>query len=325
MGSQSVSGSRPMEVNDAAMVGKRCGNRSSPVASSQRWSVPCSAMRAAMARLTTSRGASSSTNRSPAASRSSAPCPRSASDSSGRGMAGWCSAVGWNWTNSTSAVGTPARRAMATPSPVDSGGLVVTEKSWPAPPVASTTWSARTSTAGPVRRQRRHADAAPALNQEVEGEPPLQHRARRAIGGVDQGPLDLGPRGRAAGVDHPRPGVPALAGQRQEAGGLPVELHPERDQLVDPARPLVDQNPHRLLVAEPGPGGQGVGQVQIGRVLVAAEHGGHAALGPAGGRLREGALGQHPQRGRRSPRAAPVRPAGRRRRARPPRCPGPGR
>ncbi len=61
-------------------------------------------------------------------------------------MAGWCSAVGWNWTNSTSAVGTPARSAMATPSPVDSGGLVVTEKSWPAPPVASTTWSARTST-----------------------------------------------------------------------------------------------------------------------------------------------------------------------------------
>ena len=44
-------------------------------------------------------------------------------------MAGWCSAVGWNWTNSTSAVATPARRAMATPSPVDSAGLVVTEKS----------------------------------------------------------------------------------------------------------------------------------------------------------------------------------------------------
>ena len=64
-------------------------------------------------------------------------------------MAGWCSAVGWNCTNSTSAVGTPARSAMATPSPVDSDGLVVTEKSWPAPPVASTTWSARTAT-GPA-------------------------------------------------------------------------------------------------------------------------------------------------------------------------------
>ncbi len=61
-------------------------------------------------------------------------------------MAGWCRAVGWNCTNSTSAVATPARSAMATPSPVDSGGLVVTAKSWPAPPVASTTWSARTAT-----------------------------------------------------------------------------------------------------------------------------------------------------------------------------------
>ena len=47
------------------MVGKRWAKRSRPVASSQRWSTPCSAMRAAMARLTTSRGASSSTKRSP--------------------------------------------------------------------------------------------------------------------------------------------------------------------------------------------------------------------------------------------------------------------
>ena len=39
---------------------------------------------------------------------------------------GWCSAVGWNWKNSTSATGTPARSAMAIPSPVASGGLVVT-------------------------------------------------------------------------------------------------------------------------------------------------------------------------------------------------------
>ena len=64
-------------------------------------------------------------------------------------MAGWCSAVGWNWMNSTSAVGTAARSAIATPSPVDSRGLVVTEKSWPAPPVASTTCSARISTGSP--------------------------------------------------------------------------------------------------------------------------------------------------------------------------------
>ena len=40
MGSQSVSGSRPMEDREAAMVGKRWSKRSSPVASSQRWSSP---------------------------------------------------------------------------------------------------------------------------------------------------------------------------------------------------------------------------------------------------------------------------------------------
>ena len=36
-------------------------------------------------------------------------------------MAGWCRAVGWNWTNSTSAVGTPARKAIAT-KPLDAAG-----------------------------------------------------------------------------------------------------------------------------------------------------------------------------------------------------------
>ena len=41
-----------------------------------------------MARLTTSRGCSSSTNRSPSRSRRSAPWPRSASESSGRGIDG---------------------------------------------------------------------------------------------------------------------------------------------------------------------------------------------------------------------------------------------
>ena len=40
-------------------------------------------------------------------------------------------------------------------------------------------------------------------------------------------------------------------------------------------------------VAQAGPGGQGVGQMEIGRVLVTAEDGGHAALGPAGGGLGE--------------------------------------
>ena len=148
-------GSSPMSASDAVMVGNRELKASSPVASSQRWSRPCSRIRSAMARLTRSRGASSSTNRSPLASRSSAPWPRRASDRSGLGMAGWWRAVGWNCMNSTSATGTPARRAMARPSAVASGGLVVTANSWPAPPVASTVWLARTSAICPSGERAR--------------------------------------------------------------------------------------------------------------------------------------------------------------------------
>ena len=55
---------------------------------------------------------------------------------------------------------------------------------------------------------------------------------------------------------------------------------------------LVDQHPDGVGVAESGTGGQGVGEVEVGRVLVAAEHRRHAALGPPGGRLGELCLGQ---------------------------------
>ena len=123
---------------------------------------PGSPRRAAPARRRSAR------RRGRAAARRGRAAPRRAA---GRGMAGWCSAVGWNCTNSTSAVGTPARSAMATPSPVDSGGLVVTEKSWPAPPVASTTWSARTST-GPSPPTRAAAPARPTQR------PPSTRRSR---------------------------------------------------------------------------------------------------------------------------------------------------
>ena len=145
-------------------------------------------------------------------------------------------------------------------------------------------------------RQGAHPDAAPALDQEIEGEPPLEHRAGRAERGVDEGPLDLGPGGGAAGVHDPGPGVAALAGQGEQAGGLAVELDAERDQLVHPSGPLVDQDAHRLLVAEARTGRQRVGQVQVGRVLVAAQHRRDPALGPARRRLGQRALGEHTER-----------------------------
>ncbi len=84
----------------------------------------------------------------------------------------------------------------------------------------------------------------------------------------------------------------ALAGERERPGRLAVELNTERDQFLHAPGTLVDQDAHGLLVAQSRAGSQSVGQVQVGRVLVAPEHRGHAALGPAGGRLRQRPLGQ---------------------------------
>ncbi len=60
--------------------------------------------------------------------------------------------MGWNWTNSRSLTSAPARSASATPSPVETDGLVVAEKTWPMPPVARTTagaWTAPTPSCWP--------------------------------------------------------------------------------------------------------------------------------------------------------------------------------
>ena len=85
--------------------------------------------------------------RSPSALSSRAPSPRSASDSRKRGVPGTVITVGWNWTNSRSLTAAPARQPRATPSPVAIGGLVVSRKMRPAPPVARSVADARTSAA----------------------------------------------------------------------------------------------------------------------------------------------------------------------------------
>ncbi len=144
-----------------------------------------------------------------------------------------------------------------------------------------------------------HASAPPSFDDQVEGEPLLHHRRGGGLDGFHQGPLDLRTGGGPAGVHDPRHRVATLPGEGQPAVGVPVEHRPEGDQVLDPRRPLVDKDPHRVGVAQAGAGGQGVGPVQVGGVGVAAEHGGHAALGRTGGGLVEVALGQHadPQSG----------------------------
>ena len=154
-------------------------------------------------------------------------------------------------------------------------------------------WVARTSATVPSGPRAGHPPAPAALDDQVEGEPALEHGRRGLADGVDQGPLDLGAGRRPAGVDDPGHRVAALAGQQQPAALVGVEDGAEGDQLVDPGRALVDQDPHGVDVAQAGAGLEGVGQVEVGRVLVLGEHGGHPALGPAGGRLGQLGLGQH--------------------------------
>ncbi len=102
----------------------------SPVRSSSSW----------IARETSSRGASSSTKRSPRASCSVAPSPRIASvmrkPSRPRTP---ITAVGWNCSSSRSASAAPAACASSMPTPCEPGGLVVRDHSAAAPPVAITT------------------------------------------------------------------------------------------------------------------------------------------------------------------------------------------
>ena len=90
-----------------------------------------------MARATASRGASSSTKRSPWASCSVAPSPRIASVMRKPSRPGTpTTAVGWNCTNSRSASAAPASRASSRPEPNEPGGLVVRDHRAAAPPVA---------------------------------------------------------------------------------------------------------------------------------------------------------------------------------------------
>jgi len=153
-----------------------------------------------------------------------------------------------------------------------------------------------TAPAPAAGRQGHNAGATTTLDQEIEREPTLEHRAGRAVGGVDEGPFHLCAGGGAARVHDARPGVAPLARERQQARGLAVELDPEGDQLVDTSRTLVDEDAHGLLIAQTGPGRQRVGEVEVGRVLVGSEHRGDAALRPASRRLGQRAFGQHAER-----------------------------
>ena len=73
-----------------------------------------------------------------------------------------------------------------------------------------------------------------------------------------------------------------------------VEHRAQGDELVHPVGSLGHEDAHRVGIAQPRPHGQGVGEVEVGRVLVSAQSRRHTALGPAGRRLAELRLGEDP-------------------------------
>ena len=198
--------------------------------------------------------------------------------------------------NSMSATATPARSAMAMPSPVASAGLVVTANSWPAPPVASSVWAARTVVAAARRVEGDHAPAPAVLDQEVEGEPALDAPTPRWRAPRRRAPARS--RRRWPRRRRGRPGrtrVAALAGE--QARSPPASRSNTAPRAMRSwTRPGPSSTSTRTASTShrPAPARQRVGQVQVGRVGVAAEHGGHAALGPPGGGLIELGLREHP-------------------------------
>ena len=76
--------------------------------------------------------------------------------------------------------------------------------------------------------------------------------------GRDERALHLGAGGVTAGVHDPVAVMPALARQRQTAGGIAVERRAERDQLAQARRALGAQHPHGVDVAQPDAGDERV-------------------------------------------------------------------
>ena len=142
--------------------------------------------------------------------------------------------------------------------------------------------------------------------QQVDREGVLDHLDLRGpFDGGDQRPLDLGSGRVTARMGDPVAVVAALAGQRQLAVGVVVEVGAESDQLADRFRPLLDQDPHRVEVAGARAGHERV-ELVLGGGVPRAQRCGDPALRPLGGAGGEDVLGddedladlaREPQRG----------------------------
>ncbi len=132
-------------------------------------------------------------------------------------------------------------------------------------------------------------DEGAGLDPEPSPDGTLEH-------GGDEGAGDAGTRRVAAGVQDAGGGMRRFEAEGRAAAGSGVEVHTEAPQPGDVPRCLGAQHPDGLGVVEPGPGGEGVGNVGrhgvSGRGLPRRKHGRNAALGVEGVALLQRSLGQ---------------------------------
>ena len=175
---------------------------------------------------------------------------------------------------------------MARPSPVASSGLVVAANTCPdaAGGQQHVAGLDLVELAVGVHRHARRRSGPPSTISST-----ANHRSHSAAAVARTSSTSArsisAPGGRTAGVHDPRHRVAALAGEQQAALAVAVEAGAHGDELVDPAGPSSTSTRTASTSHSPTPAAKRVGQVQVGGVRVAAEHGGDAALRPAGGGL----------------------------------------
>ncbi len=241
----------------------------------------------------------------PSAFTSFAPSPRSASVASGAGSSARSIAVGWNCTNSASVITAPASAASARPSPRDvarGGGHRVE-----AAEAAGGEHRRRRDDLGQRARRRprpaRRARGPPRRRAGgARGQPSRTSMRRR---GAHRGDDRLHDRRAGAVAADPGDAGAAVGGLQalHEAAALgAVERRAERGQAAHGAGPSRVRIATAAGIAEASAGGDGVGGVQLRRVVVrSAPRPCRPAPRPRSSPRPSGAARQHqraPRRGR---------------------------
>ena len=171
--------------------------------------------------------------------------------------------------NSMLAIRAFARYAIATPSPVATDGIRGVEVDLPGAAsgeqrrlrehrhhLARLLVEHVGAKAVEVRPELAHVHAEVVLRDQIDGEVVLEQIDVGVVAHLrEQRPLDLAAR-HVGGVDDPVGRVPALAAEVERCVrclALVIEVRAERHQLTHALRPLRHDDPHHLLIAQPGP------------------------------------------------------------------------